>query len=132
MEKLINHKVWFSLFQAWLILCTAAFLMPTNQLKSGPDWFGIPHFDKLVHTGIFFVYSFLIFMYNGNFLRSAIITVIFTAFYGILIETLQRTVGRGFDIKDYLFDFIGVGIFFNIVFICKVFKDYVKPKFKRK
>lgn len=128
-----RKKLWFALFQIWLLIWTTLFLMPTKYLSGGPSMFdNIPHFDKIVHMGIFFMFSIFICKYNDNFTRSAIITVIFTAFYGILIETLQRIVGRGFDVYDYLADFIGVGIFYNLIFLSKIYKDYIKPKFNRK
>lgn len=128
-----GKKFWFALFQIWLLIWTTLFLMPTKYLAGESGMFdAIPHFDKIVHMGIFFIFSLFICKYNNNFLRSAIITFIFTAFYGILIETLQRIVGRGFDIYDYLADFIGVGIFYNLIFLSKIYKDYIKPKFNKK
>lgn len=123
---------WILLFVLWFIFWTILFLIPAKYFPVGSgNFMNIPHFDKYVHSGIFFMFSLFFYQYNKSLVRSAIICLVFTAVYGISIEILQRVVGRGFELMDYVFDFIGVGLFFNMLFLFKLIKNLFVSKQKR-
>ena len=74
-----------------------------------PTKFHIPHADKIVHFGIFFILSALICL-EKKFLTFSDKTkiVLITTLYGIIIELIQYFIPwRGFDYYDMFADFAG-------------------------
>lgn len=75
--------------------------------------FGFPHFDKVVHTCIYFGLMIVLLFENRLTLknnRSVILLSVIPLAYGILMELLQTwlTTSRTGDIFDALFDFVGI------------------------
>ena len=79
-------------------------------------FFGIEHFDKFVHLGMFATLSFLFsipylksYTTRTTVIKVSIIIVILIIIYGILMEYAQKfwASGRAFDLIDILFDSMG-------------------------
>jgi len=105
-EKIKNYK--FSILWAVIMLigCTMKVDLPhdEDQMK-----FHIPHADKIVHFGIFFILAALIGLEKKFVsLSDKIKIVIISTLYGIMIEIIQYFIPwRGFDYYDMLADFCG-------------------------
>jgi len=92
----------------FIVLSTATFLFLWQFPSTGAQ--RIPHLDKLVHFGIFFV---LAFTFHRAFLLSAKFSLLILACYGLLIELAQAySPGRSADVYDWLADASGVVVYF--------------------
>jgi hypothetical protein len=105
---------------AWFFIVLVLLCIPGNDLPNTGDWFNIPHFDKLVHTGLFGIMTFL-FIYP--ILRSdlkkqekmyyLIKISISLSLWGLTTEFIQKIVpNRSFDLLDWAADSAGVLIVF--------------------
>ncbi len=81
-------------------------------------WINIPHFDKIIHAGIFAVlcttaYLWLSHYYSNSEKKIAIYIVLLMTGYGIGIEFIQAELieGRSFEKLDILADFTGCILF---------------------
>jgi len=81
-------------------------------------WINIPHFDKLIHAGIFAVlcttaYLWLSHYYSSAEKKIAFIIVLLMTGYGIGIEFIQAELieGRSFEKLDIVADFTGCMLF---------------------
>jgi VanZ family protein len=81
-------------------------------------WIHIPHFDKIIHAGIFAVlcttaYLWLSHNYSAAKKKIALLIVLLMTGYGIGIEFIQSALieGRSFEKLDILADFTGCFIF---------------------
>ncbi len=106
LNKIKNYK--FSIIWAVIILigCTIKVDLPHDE---DPTKFHIPHADKIVHFGIFFILSALI-GFEKKILKTSdkIKIILIGTVYGILIEIIQYFIPwRGFDYFDMLADSIG-------------------------
>lgn len=98
----------------WFIIITILFISPNIRVY---DFFlsNIPHFDKLVHFGFFFINGFLLITWLKSrtrlkFFRISFLVLIITIFYGGIIEIVQHNYipSRSGDIIDFLVDILGV------------------------
>lgn len=108
----------------WAILILVLSSISGNSLPKTPT---IPHFDKLVHAGLYFILSsFLIPIFdfsNHAFFRktSVFIVILIVGFYGGMIEIAQEHlfVNRSGDIIDFFSDliggFLGLILYYSIV-----------------
>jgi VanZ family protein len=112
-----------TLFCVTGILIVCLIRLPENNTESS-----IPHFDKIVHFGLFFTLStgYLIENHiNKKWPEKRLLlrTIVFTAAFGALIECLQEmlTTYRSADIHDWFADLTGiaVAIIFGMLFIVK-------------
>lgn len=104
----------------FVVLSIATFLFLWQFPSTGAQ--GIPHLDKLVHFGIFFV---LALTFHRAFALSAKLSLLFLACYGLLIEVAQSYApGRGADVYDWLADASGVIAYF--------IWHYLREKYLRK
>ena len=92
----------------WAVVIAILTLSPGRAVPDVPFW-NIPHFDKIVHAGIFGMLSFLmargtIRQYAGQKIKKAFVISFFVAIgYGLIIEYLQRLVpGRSFELSDLM------------------------------
>ncbi|NPA68795.1 MAG: VanZ family protein [Chlorobi bacterium] len=105
-----------------LFLC----LMPGSETKK-IMFFDFPHLDKIVHFGMFFLFSFALFIdlnNNTEFPKKKILlTVFFLSFFvGVITEIIQKYFIplRSGDLLDLLADTAGyAGFLFVIYFIRK-------------
>jgi VanZ family protein len=105
-EKIKAYK--FSILWAVIMFigCTMKVELPVDD---NPEKFHIPHADKIVHFGIFFILATLIGIEKKFVnLSDKIKIVIISTLYGIMIEIIQYFIPwRGFDYYDMLADFCG-------------------------
>ncbi len=122
---MIRKIYFFSIF--WTVIVCVLSNLPGNSINN--VGFKIPHLDKIVHLGMYFILSFVVMLDIA--LRSKVIKkhFIFSFFYsfilGILMEMTQHffAVSRQADIFDVLFNSIGsllgilafriINLFFN-------------------
>lgn len=99
------------IFVAYSIFIGVATLIPTSVLSSEKkSWLlniEIENGDKVVHTALFFIFSFC-FYYSG-WAKSKLSLLLIPFIIGILIECLQALLGWGrtFDVWDILANSIG-------------------------
>lgn len=92
----------------FVALSIATFLFLWQFPSTGAH--SIPHLDKLVHVGIFFV---LALTFHRAFSLSAKLSLLILACYGLLIEIAQSYApGRSGDVYDWLADACGVIAYF--------------------
>jgi VanZ family protein len=110
-------KIFFSYYRSAFVFLLILFasIIPASEVQK-VTFFYIPNFDKLVHLGMYFCFSFLLiydtikaklgFSNKKIFLLSAITALI----YGGSLEIVQGalTSSRSADIIDFLFNAIGV------------------------
>ena len=101
---------------AWFFIVGVLTLIPGNDVPE-VGWLNIPHFDKLVHAGMFAVLTFL---FSLPYIRSSftveakknmvlrISLVMIT--WGFFIEVIQKNFvpGRSFEWLDVMADAVGV------------------------
>lgn len=96
----------------WFLIINYISLIPADEIPKS-KLFGIPHFDKMVHFGIYFIFSiFLASMFNKpaiNKLKTVIIIIVLNIFIGGTIEYLQDIlpVNRSGSYLDFLADILG-------------------------
>src|ERR1700754_2532138 len=106
----------------WSLIIGILLAMPGSVLPSESK-FTIPHFDKLVHIGLFGGFVFLWNLYLSNrhvatsrLLRQFFIVFILANAYGIGMEYVQKywIPMRDYDEADIIADMIGAGIFYGL------------------
>ncbi len=92
----------------WIVLIFILCCMPLPE-SNAPNLELIPHLDKIVHWGLFLFLGKLLYAYLKNTISFPIIlTLLFVAFYGALIEWLQGTYfSRTADFWDWVADVLG-------------------------
>lgn len=90
---------------AWSIVILILCLLPKSDLPDD-SWISIPHFDKLVHFGLFFV-LYLTLRYAAP--QSWIGNILICVAYGCAIEIAQEIAenGRSAEWLDLMADAIG-------------------------
>jgi len=94
----------------WLIVILYLSLMPGNDLPRVP-LFNIPHFDKLIHLGFYFVLALLLIRPFSSFTRRAYIySLILASLLSGCVEILQEKIAvlRHGDIYDFLANLTGI------------------------
>ena len=75
---------------------------------------GSPFIGELLdgaHIGVFFVVSWILFpLISGSHLRKSLYLITITAIASILIEGIQESVGRAFQMADIMRNFIGLAL----------------------
>jgi len=91
-------------------------LSPSDLLPKSIGFFSfIPFFDKIVHLGMFAVFSFLLFwilVNKINFLKSILVTTFISVGFGIITELSQLLLSnithRSFEFMDLFADILGI------------------------
>jgi VanZ family protein len=119
----------------WSILMFYALFSPAKALPE-TGLFNIPHFDKLIHFGMFSILVFFLYLDSEKqpefkkFLR--LLFLILTPVFSVLSEVIQYyfIVGRSGNIYDFLADIAGLttGVLFYILFWKKTFRFSSSPK----
>ena len=93
----------------WLAIICYALFIPADDLPLEP-FFIIPHFDKMVHFGLFFVFCILLLrpfkrLQLNYYLLAPLISIVFSA----ILETSQHilSASRNSDIKDFIANSLG-------------------------
>ena len=111
----------------WTIIIFYLTLAPDD---GGQSWYSsIPHFDKLAHIGLFFIWSVFLmlnFRTSENISAKNVTTVIgIGLLLGGLTEYLQGFVeGRNEDLSDFVADSMGIGLGIFFTFLAKK-NDYL-------
>ena len=95
---------------AWLIFVVVLLVMPSEDIPQASIFDAI-YFDKWVHAGLF---GMLVLLWSFPFLRAGVISLKpFTAIlilaiaFGVMMEFVQRAVGRDYDVNDMIADGFG-------------------------
>ncbi len=94
----------------WLAIICYLLFIPANDLPTG-FFFRIPHFDKIVHFTLFFVFClFLLRPLKRLQFKHYIIAPLISIISSGLLEFIQHTLSnsRSSDIYDFLANSIGV------------------------
>lgn len=107
---------------AWFFVVSILVFLPGNDMPK-VRWLNIPHFDKIVHAGLFggMVFLFCLPFFKSDLSlkkkRNYFMLIAFLAIvYGIVVEFIQKYYipGRSFDLLDWMADSIGVVIAFFV------------------
>ncbi|MBR5253484.1 MAG: VanZ family protein [Bacteroidales bacterium] len=106
------------LFVLWVVVMFVMLLLPNDLLQQNrTSLFKIPHSDKIMHCGLFGVFTFLLqtllllnikLKTKKQYLLTAILSVSFGLFTEFLQALTYQWCGRRFELSDYLSDIIGV------------------------
>lgn len=105
----------------WLAIICYALFIPADDLPLEP-FFRIPHFDKIVHFGLFFVLCLLLLrpfklLKLNYYLLAPLISIVLSA----MLETSQHvlSVSRNSDIKDFIANSLGAisSVMFYYLFV---------------
>ncbi len=106
-----------TLFSLFFITSLILFTLPASKVPR-VYWLQIPHFDKVIHTGIFAVlcttaYLWLSHYYSNAQKKIAFLIVLLMTGYGIGIEFIQAELieGRSFEELDIVADCVGCILF---------------------
>lgn len=113
--KIINFLFFYYKSLVVFLLIFIASIISADKVQK-VSWFQFPNFDKLIHLGMYFSFSFVLildlFKAKPEFSTSKIyfISALIALIYGGLLEILQETFTktRSADIFDFLFNVIGV------------------------
>jgi len=100
----------------WLAFICYGLFMPAQKLPSKP-FLSIPHFDKMVHFSMFFIFCLLLFRpFKKLDFKYYLFAPLTAIFFGAVLEWAQRTISvtRSSDIHDFLAN--ATGIFVAILF----------------
>jgi VanZ family protein len=107
----MNKILTYAKLPAWVIIIGILCFTPGDEFKK--VHITIPHFDKMVHFGMFFILAFLI---KGLYWKDMISQLTYKSYlvlavvYGVLIEIIQYNwiYMRSGDWVDWLFDCAGI------------------------
>jgi len=105
----------------WLALICYGLFLPANDLPTVP-FLQIPHFDKMVHFGLFFIFCLLLFRpFKRLDLKQYYWAPATAIFFGALLESIQRTLStsRSSDINDFFANTAGIAasVLFFLLFV---------------
>lgn len=96
----------------WIIVVAVLSLLPGDELPKST--FMIPHFDKIVHIGMYFMSClFLISPFEKLKIGKGYLAAFaFSLFLGALLEVLQATIARNRsgNYEDFVADLIGAAM----------------------
>jgi VanZ family protein len=94
----------------WLTIIFYGLFIPSTNLPKKP-FFAIPHFDKMVHFGLFFIFCLLLFvpfkkMKTNYMLVAPLIAIILSA----ILETTQQLISptRSSNFYDFMANTLGI------------------------
>lgn len=90
---------------AWILLIFIACLLPGKSIPEVSFFARVPHFDKIVHFGMYFIFTLFLLAgftrkYSKTSIKAYFISFIIALCCGLLIEMLQSCVGRSCDLRD--------------------------------
>jgi hypothetical protein len=112
----MKHYLWAGI---WGIFVLFLISMPISVNGGKLSMFNFPGIDKLVHTGIFFVFTVLLFfglLKNSKSLKlisiPIVLILIISSSFAVGTELIQEyfTNYRSFESLDIFADFIGIGM----------------------
>ncbi len=114
----------------WLLIICYGLFIPASNLPKKP-FLAIPHFDKLVHFGLFFVFCLLLFvpfkkLKTNHLFFAPAISIILSA----ILETVQHIISssRSSNFYDFLANTAGIltsVLFFHFLISGTRYEKYV-------
>lgn len=105
----------------WLVIICYGLFIPASELPTKP-FINIPHFDKIVHFGLFFVFCLLLFRpfrkINVNpYIYAPAVSIVLSALLEIIQHVISST--RSSNLYDFMANTAGivVSIFFFHFFV---------------
>lgn len=119
-----KYKMKITLFwkpMLWLSIICYALFIPSDDLPL-KSFFRIPHFDKMVHFGLFFVFCLLLLRPLKKLqLKYYLLAPFITILLGALLEIGQQVISnsRSSDIKDFIANSVGAiaAVIFYYLFV---------------
>ncbi|MDR3246250.1 MAG: VanZ family protein [Prevotellaceae bacterium] len=110
MLKLLKYH-WRAIL--WIIVILIGCLMPGDNLPDKSFFSKIPHFDKIVHFMLYFIFALFLMsgfsrQYGKTSAKAYIFSFILAFALGVIIEFIQEKVGRSYDIYDMIANTLGV------------------------
>jgi glycopeptide antibiotics resistance protein len=126
-EKAINNTkhemkiIYFWKPLLWLAIICYALFIPADDLPIKP-FFRIPHFDKMVHFGLFFVFClFLLRPFKKLQLKYYLLAPLISILLSAMLELSQHVLSnsRSSDIKDFIANSMGAlaSVMFYYLFV---------------
>ncbi len=105
------------LLALWVIVMLVMLLLPNDLLQQNrTSLFNIPYSDKIMHCGLFAVFTFLLqnavlLNLNAEIKKQYFVSFLVVALFGLFTEVLQALTyqwcGRRFEMIDYASDLLG-------------------------
>jgi VanZ family protein len=97
----------------WIVVIAFACLMPGDKLPNMSFFSKIPHFDKIVHFMMYFIFTLFLMsgfsrQYEKTSAKAYIFSFILAFLFGILIELIQEKIGRSYDMYDMIANTAGI------------------------
>jgi hypothetical protein len=132
----MNKKLNITLLVLWTGLIAFAVLAPSNSLPKSIGFFSfIPHFDKLVHCGMFGGFAFLLFWLfpiKQYLIFSALKTFLISFAFAFITEILQlllaEVIQRSFEWWDLFADVSGIVLAIGLCCIIARNKPNIKTR----
>lgn len=109
-EKVKPRFIAFLPAFAWLIFVVILLVMPSEDIPQASIFDAI-YFDKWVHAGLFgmlmLLWSFPFFRAGSNSLKPFTAILVLVIGFGVMMEFVQRAVGRDYDVNDMIADSVG-------------------------
>jgi VanZ family protein len=95
------------------MLIAFACLMPGDQIPGTSFFSRIPHFDKIVHFMMYFIFALFLMsgfsrQYGKTSTKAYIFSFTLAFLFGVMIEFIQEWVGRSYDIYDMIANTVGI------------------------
>jgi VanZ family protein len=130
----VNYLKVFRESALWAVVIFVLSVMDTGEIPD-PGFFDIPHFDKMVHFGLYFILSFLL-IFNlkksriaGNSLNFIfLLSVVISSLYGGIMELVQSSglFSRTSSIADFFANTAGaVSAAFMFKPLAKIINRYI-------
>lgn len=107
---------------AWIGWTFTILFLLLGKGDGGESWYHqIPHYDKVAHFGLFFIWSALAFLslFESSGRRALVTILLLIAFFAALTEVLQLMAeGRSADVLDFVADMLGG---FSAIYLTKYF-----------
>ncbi len=94
----------------WLLIIFYGLFIPAENLPKKP-FLAIPHFDKVVHFGLFFVFCLLLFVPFKKLQKNYLVLAPLVAFIlSAVLETIQHLVSssRSSNLYDFIANTLGI------------------------
>lgn len=96
---------------AWIGWTLTILFLLLGKGDGGESWYHqIPHYDKIAHFGLFFIWSALAFLsfFEGSDRKALITILVVIAAFGAMTEIMQlMTKDRSADVLDFGADMLG-------------------------
>ncbi|MDR0385588.1 MAG: VanZ family protein [Prevotellaceae bacterium] len=110
MLKILKYQ-WRAIL--WIIVIVVACLTPGDKIPEVLFFAKIPHFDKIAHFMMYFIFTlFLMSGFSRQYGRAStkayVSSLIYAFILGMIIEFIQEKVERSFDIYDMIANTSGI------------------------